>query len=341
MTLLIKAITRKWAFSISDRLLTQKSQNRYSPFDKASNKSIVFFPNDGFVTISYTGTAYIGNIPTDRWISEKLSNLDLPEGSDCILYDKGAKWTNLYYSIEKLIDHLNKEWPLLPNTLRELYFGILICGWHYTKSKPFWRPVLWYLVGNGTSNSPFQIKRHPKFWPERQIATVSDGVTLTSKENEKLYQTILFERNNGTEKSAEGAIVNELREVAKKHPTVGMDCMAVRMSYCSNPQVIINYYPDKNRKTILKSKNAPIHNRTGIIMGFGKKKDIPKVPPNIENMESYFSPWIISKHKILPPSSIIGVATYSIGNMSVVINGPKGPHGIIGGFISQKRPKQP
>ena len=102
MTLIIKAITLKWAFSISDRLLTQKTTNGYNPFDAVSNKTILFFSSDAMVSISYTGSAYIGKIPTDRWISEKLCGLDLSEGNDFKLIVKSGKWKNLYNSIEYL-----------------------------------------------------------------------------------------------------------------------------------------------------------------------------------------------------------------------------------------------
>lgn len=341
MTLLINAITHKWAFNVSDRLLTKNAGGELSQFDKTSNKSIVFFPNDAIVTLSFTGTAFIRSIPTDRWISETLTEHNLSEGNDFKIIAEGEKRETLFNSINKLTEQLNKTWPSLPTEQKKPDLGIIICGWVRTKSKPNFRPILWYLKGNGTPKSPFHFKKYQRFWPSRQIATLHSGVILDNEQNKHLTKCISEERKNGTEKSAERAIVKVLREVAKQHETVGSDCMAVRMSYWSKPQVIITYYPDPNLEIPLKSKKAPIESRTGFVIGYGKKEDMTKLPPNIEEMKPYFTPWIISPNGIIPPSSIIGNLNHSFGDFTVQINGPSPPKGLIGGIISQSRPTKP
>lgn len=339
MTLIIKAITKNWAFSVSDRLLTQRMTDGYKPFDAVSNKTVLFFPSDAIVSISYTGTAYIEKTSTDRWISEKLCGLDLSEGKDFVLGIENGIWKNLYFSMENLIMELNKVWPKLEAKQRKNDIGILISVWHKPKSN--WQPVLWWLKGDGEKESPFYFERHKKFWGQRQISTVCSPIKPTKDESSRLEQSILNERNHGTEKTAEKAIVNEIRERAKNHPTIGLDCMAIRISYNANPNVIINYYPNPNIQKLIPPMKADKNNRTGLIIGYGKLEDFQNGPPDIEGMEPYFSPWIVSKNSVIPPSSILGIQNSTINNFTVQINGAHPPKGIIGGHISQKRPEKP
>lgn len=341
MTLLLKAITDKYAFSISDRLLTKQTSSSFIPFDQVSNKTVVFFPRNGIISISYTGTAYIGKIPTDRWIAEKLSGYDLSEGKDFFIHNNDKEWPHLYNSVENLIRELNREWPSLPIYQRDPDLGLLICGWQKTKSRPYWRPVMWGLDGKGTSESPFFINRRPRFYPERYVVTMASGVKITDEENDQLTKSILHERKNGSEKTVERAIVNELRKKAKNHPTIGLDCMAIRMTWNHKPEVTITYHSNPDLNNPLPPLKAPVESRSGLIIGFGKPEEILTKPPEIESLGSYYSPYIISRYIISPPSSVLGTLNLKIRDMTVLINGPSPPAGIIGGFISQKRRKKP
>jgi hypothetical protein len=47
-------------------------------FDEFANKSIVYCAFNGILSISYTGHAFIGSLPTDQWIAEKLIGTSFP-----------------------------------------------------------------------------------------------------------------------------------------------------------------------------------------------------------------------------------------------------------------------
>src|SRR5262245_32490341 len=62
---------------VTDRLLTAGGIE----VDPDSNKNVVFGDKNGVASLAYTGLAYIGSTPTDRWIAETLTGLPFPEGS--------------------------------------------------------------------------------------------------------------------------------------------------------------------------------------------------------------------------------------------------------------------
>jgi hypothetical protein len=51
VTIILSVVTAEYAVQVSDRLLTQKVGNRYAPWDRASNKSIIMLARDGLVTM--------------------------------------------------------------------------------------------------------------------------------------------------------------------------------------------------------------------------------------------------------------------------------------------------
>src|SRR2546427_11400631 len=52
-------------------------QGTPTPFDASSNKSIIYWARDAIVCIVYTGLAYVGPLPTDDWIVQKLTGVDV------------------------------------------------------------------------------------------------------------------------------------------------------------------------------------------------------------------------------------------------------------------------
>src|SRR2546427_10116718 len=52
-------------------------QGTPTPFDASSNKSIIYWARDAIVCIGYTGLAYVGPLPTDDWIVQKLTGVDV------------------------------------------------------------------------------------------------------------------------------------------------------------------------------------------------------------------------------------------------------------------------
>ena len=64
--------------------MTQKVGSERRTFDPNSNKQVLFLVPDGLLGIGYSGSAFISNTNTDRWIAEQLSGCQLKAGIDFV-----------------------------------------------------------------------------------------------------------------------------------------------------------------------------------------------------------------------------------------------------------------
>lgn len=347
MTLHISFLFKNWAFQVGDRLLTQKKRQFLNPFDKDSNKTIVFIPRNGIVSISYAGTAYIGDKPTDQWIAEILRGHELGKGKDsCIGSVKN--WPDIGLSIQKLSNILKGVWPKLPQQQRDGNLEIIICGWQWPKNRRKPSPIMWGLMNYSKDQyKPFEIIRRnlPRCFPPNLLVRNTVGALVKEEDRQRILDAIINECRNGTEKTAELAVVNEIKRIAKTQETIGEDLMCVRINCYTNPQVYISYQKSLSRVHRKKKSSTNTPERTGmIIQAVDKTSPIPTMPPDIEQFEGVFSPWIVSESLVHPPSYIIGQLNIRAGGINIHIEGlplPENKEGIIGGHIAQDRPLSP
>jgi hypothetical protein len=74
MTLILTAINAACVVQASDRLTTKwREQRFFGEHDPIANKTVIYLAYDGPMVISFAGTAYVGNEPTDNWIARKLA----------------------------------------------------------------------------------------------------------------------------------------------------------------------------------------------------------------------------------------------------------------------------
>ena len=71
MTLILSRVTHDFAVQVADRLLSYPGG---SPFDKRSNKTVIFRARDAIVVAAYTGDGFVDRLPTDQWIATVLSD---------------------------------------------------------------------------------------------------------------------------------------------------------------------------------------------------------------------------------------------------------------------------
>jgi hypothetical protein len=78
LTLIVAAVTGKWAFHASDRFVSVKPTpaNPTGEYDPHSNKTVVVVGTDCWVVLGYTGLAFLDGKPTDRVIAEAISGYD-------------------------------------------------------------------------------------------------------------------------------------------------------------------------------------------------------------------------------------------------------------------------
>ena len=70
MTLIISAVTSKKMYQVSDTRLTKNGD----VFDDFSIKTTLVSCRNAFISISYTGIAYLSNLRTDEWLVKILSD---------------------------------------------------------------------------------------------------------------------------------------------------------------------------------------------------------------------------------------------------------------------------
>jgi hypothetical protein len=71
MTFVLARTSRNYVLQIADRLVTRADR----PYDASANKTILYRTANGIVTIGYTGLAYVGDVPTDKWIVEQITGI--------------------------------------------------------------------------------------------------------------------------------------------------------------------------------------------------------------------------------------------------------------------------
>lgn len=59
MTLILSFANRLGVIQVVDRLLTKTKQDISRPFDRQSNKTLIYVARDAVVAISYTGLGYL------------------------------------------------------------------------------------------------------------------------------------------------------------------------------------------------------------------------------------------------------------------------------------------
>ena len=77
VTIILSLVTAQYALQASDRLLTVRAGNRYDPWDRVSNKSVIVLTRDGLISMGYTGPAFVSRATMDGWIAEVLTGQDL------------------------------------------------------------------------------------------------------------------------------------------------------------------------------------------------------------------------------------------------------------------------
>lgn len=61
------------------------------PFDKYSNKNTLYACKDAVVALGYTGMAFLGNVPTDQWLVQVITD-DRLESKPALI--RPTSWTS-------------------------------------------------------------------------------------------------------------------------------------------------------------------------------------------------------------------------------------------------------
>jgi len=337
MTMILSSIAGNCAFQVSDRRLTTREDHQLYIFDEKTNKNVVYFARGGIVAIGYSGTAFIGETPTDRWIAEKLCGEDLSNSFILNMDIKPKMWFDVGQATMHLADSLTGAWKGLPKEQRDAGLRITFVGWRKTKKKERFRHVFWDIIRSEQKKDEFLIAKFRRFSRFREIALLETGIRMERDEKRKMMGE-LKESIKGDVFEYEQAMVRKIQSVSKVNSTVGNDTLAIRICFGMKPVVNISYHREGGKgNTPPKYINASKHK--GCVFVKGTKESKGNSYPEVDISEAGFSPWIIGPFHIYPPSFIVGTTTITIANqLPVRIEGPPPKGDVVGALIPQIKP---
>lgn len=277
MTLILTLASRKYVLQVSDRLVTTNQ----APFDRLANKNIVLYARNALVSIGYTGQAMLGKtpIPTDQWLVEKITGFSYKRGRRPYLFSQTKfPWLDIGKCLQLLKRNLDsarsdmlREWRA---DWTRKSFDVALGGWQWDK-KGRHRPIIGWLSKPPDSND-FKIGFLPRYWylEKKIFVGVAPSNNIVECEGESLMDAISSKSIDETE----SLMVECIRDISKRIPEVGPNCMSILISPPSDGVIRIRYLPVKQHFGVLTSRSAS------------------------ERIPIMFSPWFVGKNSILAPA---------------------------------------
>ncbi len=314
MTLVLTAVCPGFVVQVADRLLTTVPEGR--PFDPVANKTVVYRAMDGIVTIAYTGTAYIGNIPTDEWIAGVLWGEAISRGPDGrspaiaigrrrVNYDVGLACIKLQEALSAL------------QVKAGVSLTISVSGFMQTNERT--RPILVEITRYA---SPADVSiRH--LYPREVLPRGRDfiiGRVGVGLDPEQVHRKLAEHRGPGTAIAVENILASVIREKAAVDQTVGSELMSVIIPSRGRDGVVCRFLDTRP------------HYSASVADGRAE----------MENVPIGFSPWLVGMNIVYPPSEQTYVNIVDMGQCDCAIiprdgdklNGP----GVPGLMSPQQRP---
>jgi hypothetical protein len=182
LTLIVSIVTPVYVVQVGDRLVTRQwitrdRATRAKPVDGLANKCVVYAATDAFVSISYTGIAFIQGKPTDVWLAETLE-ADVASGPHSPLRSGGVSEhrITLGAAVGRIARKLETD---LGAGLPSQGGGVTLqlVGWQWRRRRAYEMPIVWHITnaGNGTKTT---VHRLPRYWGwergEYRISAIGD-----------------------------------------------------------------------------------------------------------------------------------------------------------------------
>jgi hypothetical protein len=330
VTLILSHLSRSFVLQVSDRLVMKKGQGTpASSFDALANKSIVYWTRDAVVAIAYTGVAYIGPLPTDDWIVQKLTGVDVSEKFGMRGFSPPS--LDIGQSLKLLLQELTSS-EVANNPLN---FELTAVGWQWKVSRHPMEgryqpvPMAWRLSKPHNGKFDKQVERLPRHWyfKHQSFFYASPKSNLPKVERNKMFDALhsAGPSQTGEESAAkvEQATVDVVRSVSASNSFVGPNCMSVLLAPPHQRALIrISFFPQEEHTAQLVSKTAaPV------------------------TLPAAFSPWIVGSGWMEKPSVRVGQPlSETVGPFTIEFGGPLAPcpmKGLIFAQSSQTRPLRP
>ena len=312
---------------VTDRLVTRVDRDP-KPFDVLANKNIVFIARDAAVSFAYTGSAYIDHLPTDDWIAQQLSGVDVSE-KFAVRTGQLAQFLDIGHSMDLLARELARS----EVARQEGSFELIAIGWQWknTRHKLEGRyqpaPMAWGI--SKATGQQFEAveriqrhwhrKHHIFSWASPRSNFSHDENVLLFKEFETRVSTLENKSTEAVVNQLEQASVNSIRSVSAANSYVGPNCMSV-------------FLAPPHQQAFIRVKFMPDTSHSARVIGQGFVS--PAFP-------AIYSPWLIGGGLMHRPSVLIGDGwSFQMGAFTVVVSGPSSASHI-SGMSSQPRPPRP
>jgi hypothetical protein len=304
---------------VTDRLVTR--ERPFEKFDPAANKNVIFLARNGLLTIGYTGRAYVGDQPTDRWIARKLA-LDetlQDDGSGAVHtgFGRPKRWMNIGQAMKHLAEELTRAWRDHNYEIGKMQvfasgFQWPAAGWTWKLGRS--RPVIWEIMSRASRPEfgAFPVERY--FGWERGLVTVAalPRAALSDHSLRSLAGDLALSE---TPEAIIARMVSAIREASSQHNVVGPDCMSIHL-------------PSPRLSRVVTCGYEPSEQSEGAAPPFA------------------FTPWVVAPDQTLAPTILNGFTLeVSSGPFNFKIKGSQDLHfredGSFWMFQSQPRPPFP
>lgn len=307
MTQHLAFVHRDGVVHVSDRLVTADGSG--APFDSLANKAVLLEANDAFVSMGYTGVAYLEDMPSDQWIAgvvwgQPLTASGFSTGGALLLGDVG-------YLVRRLVEQLARV-AREDAQLRSHGITILGAGFQWKRKTGRVRPVAFRIIcGNGA----VRVFRIPRRWEPPDTFRLIAAPAIDDARRQQLFASLTGRLDK--EQIIE-TLSGAIRQIADAKPTVGHHCMAVFVPRGSARPALTRFLPDP------KSPSSP-----------GSGAVVSGIP-------AAFSPYVVCAGRLIHPTELAGHWFIEGGRITVEMQGADLPPDRASGALkSVTRPRRP
>ena len=271
MTQIIGAIYKGHAFLVSDRLLTVSHRNDFKNFDKKANKALVYRARDGILLIGYTGRAYLDGLPADQCMANALLGIEESRFPVAMtLPTSNLRWLDCGSVVRCLQAQLTKSFRHLRMKDRKMPYEVSVVGWRWRRHRRFMLPFACEIIKPKGAFSDFRLQYADRHWNWNKICFFQINPDRPERFKKALSKSIIDCNGLASPENFERGIVQFIRSLRRKEPTVGDTCTVIRLNPRNRLHVAIRYAdPATEGKVFAKSpgtKKVPIEAYTPFVL---------------------------------------------------------------------------
>jgi hypothetical protein len=335
VTKLFSAAAPSLAVQGSDRLVSAGGQ----PFDPRANKTIVYVSRDGVMFVSYTGSSYVEQLPTDEWLVRELTGVDEVVPPAPGSYGGAATWTAArigalpeWLSVSDAAARLATSLDTAA-TLRaadEEPISLHVAGLRWNRDDPRAATTCFVGVVKPTSHGyaaflPPLPRSGQDFefgeWPDSTLYTGSYMEDVSRELGETFPDAAAWE----------DTIVQAIRHASQQTPTtIGPNCITASVAASGLDVIRIRFHSIRSHGEMVR------RNSTG----------------RPQTVKVAYTPWLVAQNYAAPPFAVTGWGEFDLGPVevaptfstrfrAVIIDPPAGSNGLIAATATPHRKKNP